>query len=338
MIYSERLIFEKDWPPQEVEPPSHLDLRCHASTVVELPDGDLLAAWWEGSYETADDVVVAGARFQTALGRWSETFVLADTSGRAEGNAVLFVDPSARLWLFYMTMYGKWWSQCKIKVKTSDDGGHTWSKPVILRDEMGFMLRNKPVVLSSGRIVLPIYHESTTSDQENNYSLMLLSDDGGETWRLSEPIRSTPPNLQPSVIERSDGSLLAFCRYYVYPVPDEHGRIWMATSQDGGETWSQANRTSLRNPNAAIDMVKNRAGNVVLAFNDATNKRTPLKVALSEDEGETWPYQKQIESSPGTYDYPAIIQSRDGLIHLTYSDNHLAIKHVTFDEEWLRGR
>jgi predicted neuraminidase len=335
-MFVERYIFEKEWPPRASEPPRNLDLRCHASTLAELPNGDLIAAWWEGTYETAPDVVVAGARLAAGSESWSGPVVLADTPGKAEGNAVLFASPGGRLWLFYVTMYGQWWNQCKIHYKTSDDGGHTWSESSLLRDELGWMLRNKPLVLSSGRIVLPVYRESSTSDQVNNHSLMLLSDDGGQTWVASEPIRSMPPNLQPTVIERSDGSLLALCRYYVYPVPDENGRIWKSTSRDGGETWSPASRTALLNPNAAIDMIKTASGNLVLAFNDATNKRTPLKIALSQDEGETWPVQKAVETAEGAYDYPAIIQSNDGLIHLTYSYNHLTIKHVTFDEEWIQ--
>lgn len=334
-MFVERFVFQKDWPPRESEPPRNLDLRCHASTLTELPNGDLMAAWWEGSYETAPDVAVVGARLTAGAQSWSETEVLVDTPGKAEGNAVLFTSPGGRLWLFYVTMQGPWWNQCRVYYKTSDDGGHIWSEPSLLRDELGWMLRCKPLVLSNGRIVLPVYRESTTSDQVNNYSLMLLSDDGGQTWVASEPIRSVPPNLQPTVVELSDGSLLALCRYYVYPVPDENGRIWSSISRDGGDTWSSASRTELRNPNAAIDMIRTASGALLLAFNDSTNRRTPLKIAASEDEGKTWPIQKAVETAEGTYDYPALIESSDGLIHLTYSYNHLTIKHVTFDEAWL---
>lgn len=336
-MLTQRLIFQKVWPPRTVQPPSHLDLRCHASTIVELQNGDFLAAWWEGSYETADDVVVSASRLKHGSESWSEPFVLADTYGKPEGNPVLFVSPNGRAWLFYMTMFGKWWNTCKIKYKTSEDDGYTWSNPAFLVDRIGLMLRNKPITLSSGRIVLPIYNESSIDDKENNYSLMLLSDDEGKNWRFSEPIRSSPPNLQPSVIERSDGSLLAYCRYYVYPVPGKEGRIWQSISKTAGESWSVATRSLFQNPNAGIDMVKTFKGNVVLAFNDSTEKRNPLAIALSEDNGLSWSFKRTMESDPGTFDYPAIIQSRESLIHLTYSYNHLSIKHVTFDEDWVQG-
>ena len=153
------------------------------------------------------------------------------------------------------------------------------------------MLRNKPIVLSTGRLILPMYHESTTTDQVNNYSFMLISDDQGQTWAPSGPIRSLPPNLQPTEIERADGSLLALCRYYVYPIPDARGRIWMSVSTDQGETWSEATRTSFPNPNSGADMVKTASGNLILAYNDATHTRTPLNLALSQDEGKTCPIE-----------------------------------------------
>jgi len=333
-MFIEKFALVKEWPPRDVEPPKNLDLRCHASTIAEAANGDLLAAWWEGPYELCNEMMIAGARLKAGSVHWSQPFVFVN-SDKPDGNPVLFAHPNGRLWLFYVTVYGNWWNHCKVFYKTSDDNGHTWSEPVTLQEEQGWMLRHKPVVLSTGRIILPAYHESTTTDQINNYSFMLISDDEGQTWTPSEPIRSLPPNLQPTVIERSDGSLLALCRYYVYPRPDDRGRIWMSVSTDQGETWSEATRTSFPNPNSGADMVQTASGNLILAFNDATNKRTPLSLALSQDEGKTWPYRKAIETIDGQYDYPAIIQSSDGLLQLTYSYNHLKIKHVTFDEEWM---
>ena len=332
-MYAEELIFSRTWPtslPARPDLPASLwDRRCHGSTIVELGNGDLLAAWYEGSYETASDVVIAGARRPAGGQAWGAVEVLAQTPGRSEGNPVLFVAPDGILWLFYATMYGPTWDMCKLKYKTSPDNGRTWSNPVVLRDELGWLYRNKAIVLRSGRIVLPIY------DEVHLHSLMLLSDDNGNTWTPSGPILSSPSNIHPTVVELSDGSLLAYMRYFASGmghIAVGQGHIWQATSRDGGQTWTRAAATDLKNPNSGIDLVRTRTGSLVLAYNDSFTLRTPLNLALSTDEGKTWPHQRILESNAGNFAYPWLIQTRDGLLHVTYSYNYQTIKHVVLDE------
>ncbi len=329
-MYNEEFIFTRQWPqPLPARPglPAALwGRRCHGSTIVELANGDLLAAWYEGSYETAPDVVIAGARRPAGGHGWTTPVVLAATPGHSEGNPVLFLAPDGPLWLFYATMYGPTWDMCQLKYKTSMDGGHTWSEPVVLRQEPGWLYRNKAIVLGSGRIVLPIY------DEASGHSLMLLSDDNGKTWRPSGPILSSPSNIHPTVVELSDGSLLCYMRYFA-PGP---GHIWQACSYDRGETWTPATPTGFKNPNSGIDLLRTADGNLILAYNDSYDLRTPLNLALSTDEGRTWPYQRTIESGDGDFAYPWLIQTGDGLLHLTYSYRYQTIKHVVLDESWLR--
>ena len=336
-MFTQEFIFTRAWPPAMPArpdlPPALWERRCHGSTMVELGNGDLLAAWYEGSYETASDVVIAGARRRRGQSAWDTVEVLADTPGYSDGNPVLFVAPDGALWLFYATMYGPTWNMCQLKYKTARDQGNAWSAPVVLREQLGWLYRNKAVVLSSGRIVLPIY------DEANLHSLMLLSDDNGRNWRSSGPIHSTPSNIHPTVVELSDGSLLCYARYFASGLGHialGEGHIWQSASRDGGETWTPAVATGIKNPNSGIDLTRTAAGHLVLAYNDSYDKRTPLNVALSEDEGKTWPYQKVIESRPGNFAYPWLIQTHDGLLHLTFSYNYQTIKHVVFDEDWLR--
>ena len=85
-------------------------------------------------------------------------------------------------------------------------------------------------------------------------------------------------------------------------------------------------------------MVRLLDGSIVLAFNDSFHSRTPLNVALSTGEGDTWPYIRTLETIKGAFSYPAIIQTHDGKIHITYTNDRVNIKHVVMNKDWIMGR
>lgn len=302
---------------------------CHASTLVELPDGTLLAAWFAGSHEGATDTAEVGARLAPGARAWSKPTVLADTPGKSDGNPVLHLDRQGYVWIFYVTKENNHrspqWAQCKLKCRISTDGGHTFGPERILHDDLGWMDRNKPLYLANGILLLPLY------DERDWTSLMFLSRDDGATWSPSETLRGEGGNIQPTVIQHSNGTLLTLMR-----TGSPHHRLWQSTSNDG-RIWTAPIETSLPNPNSGIDMVRLANGHVVLVFNNSERDRTPLTVALSLDEGKTWPYQRNLETDPGEFSYPAVIQTRDGFIHTTYTWKRLSIKHAAFNEDWIRG-
>jgi len=312
----------------------------HAPTLVELPGRDLLAAWYGGSYEGARDVVVLSSRFERISNAWKEPSVLVDTPDRSDGNPVLFVDRYENVWLFYVTMEGNWWDSCVIKYVKSEDGGFTWSSPTILRSEWGWMTRNKPLTLRNGYILLPIY------DEDRWRSMVMISEDDGETWTRYGDIKTDQGVIQPTVVQLRDGSLLMYMR-----TGGKGGYIWKSASTDNGRTWTAACKTQLRNPNSSIEMVKTSDRNIVLAFNDSSAGRSPLNVALSTNDGCTWPFKKSLEIGQGEFSYPSVIQSRDGNIHVVYTHRrgeigqfdrrfhaHRAnIKHVTLNEAWIKS-
>ncbi|MBN2093649.1 exo-alpha-sialidase [candidate division KSB1 bacterium] len=296
---------------------------CHASTIVELPDGGLMVAWYAGSEEGAKDVAVLVSRRDADSSEWSEPVVLADTPEKPEGNPVLWVTPENQLRLYYMTMERDGWETCQMKAIHSDDGGRTWSEPILLEPELGFMLRNKPICLMNGDIILPIY------DERKWASLFWISSDKGQTWQKTENLLSEPGNIQPTVIQSADGSLFSLMR-----TGKRGGRLWQATSIDNGRTWTIPVQSQLRNPNAACDMVKLINGLVVLVFNDSKQGRANLNVAISKDEGKTWQANYFLETqSHKEFSYPAIIQTRDGKIHITYTFLRTHIKHVVLTPE-----
>lgn len=203
---------------------------CHASTLVELPDGGLLAAWFAGTEEGAPDTAEVGARLAPNATRWSTPAVLVDTPGKSDGNPVLHVDRQGRVWIFYVTKERErrpQWAQCRIKCRVSSDGGRTFSPERVLREELGWMVRDKPLYLANGNLLLPIY------DERNWTSLMFISPDDGATWSASAPLAGRGGNIQPTVVQLGDGSLLALMR-----TGSAHHRLWQAASRDNGRTWS----------------------------------------------------------------------------------------------------
>jgi predicted neuraminidase len=300
---------------------------CHASTLVELPDGELLAAWFAGTEEGAKDTAEVGARLAPGAVNWSRPVVLVDTPNKSDGNSVLHVDRQGHVWIFYVTKENEQrpqWAQCRIKCRISTDEGHTFGPERILHNELGWMVRNKPIYLDNGDLLLPLY------DERRWTSLMFISSDDGRTWSTSSPLVGRGGNIQPTVVQLRDGSLLALMR-----TGSPHHRLWQSTSHDEGRTWSAPIETGLLNPNSACDMVRLANGHLVLAFNDSAHERTPLTVALSTDDGHTWPYRRDLEAAPGEYSYPALIQTRDGLIHVTYTYQRRSIKHAAFNEAWI---
>ncbi len=306
---------------------------CHGSTIAELPNGDLLAAWYAGSREGAKDVAIFTARRFYGNEGWTEPEKVIKTPDGSEGNPVLFVDVADAVWLFHVTMYGDRWTQCKLCYQKSNNLGYSWDENVILREELGWMTRNKPVYLSKGgtswqhvlqdtEILLPVY------DERNWHSMVVVSGDGGETWETFGDLSSPKGVIQPTVVQRSDRSLLMLMR-------SRDGEVYRSTSDDLGRTWTAAIPTGLPNPNSAVDMVRLHSGNIALVYNDTLHGRTPLTVALSTDEGETWTYKQHLEIDAGEYSYPAIIQTHDGGIHITYTYRRTSIMHVEIDEAWI---
>lgn len=296
---------------------------CHASTITELPNGDLLAAWYAGSREGEKDVAIFTSRRFYGSEGWIEPEMVVNTADRSEGNPVLFADASNQIWLFYVTMYGNRWTQCKMYYKKSDTMGYSWEESVVLREELGWMTRNKPLYLSNGEILLPVY------DERNWHSMVMISGNGGETWDTYGDVSSPKGVIQPTVVERADGSLLMLMR-------SRDGEIWRSSSEDLGRTWEAAQPTDLPNPNSGVDMARLHNGNIALVYNDTQRGRTPLTVALSTDEGETWEYKQHLETEEGEYSYPAIIQAHDGGIHITYTYRRTSIMHVEVDEGWIQ--
>lgn len=200
-----------------------------------------------------------------------------------------------------------------------------------LYQRLGWMPRVHPVVLPSGRWVLPLYTDTFSC------SIMAYSDDRGKTWQTGKPMIGFG-NIQPSLVRKNDGTLVAFMR--------ENGprkRIRVSTSRDDGVSWSKVTDSTLPNPGAGVEAIRLANGPWVMIYNDTTSGRHSLAISLSEDEGQTWPITRHVEKTqPGedAFHYPSIIQANDGAIHITYTKKTSAgatIQHAQLNEAWIRG-
>ena len=288
---------------------------CHASTLVETKDG-LVAAWFGGTREGHRDVGIWLSRHED--GKWTAPVELARDAEHPCWNPVLFQPQDGPLMLFYKAGPSPkaWWGM----LRTSGDGGRTWNEAKRLPDGCLGPIKNKPVVLPGGDILCP-----TSSEHDGWRVHFERSSDGGKTWKATPPVNDGKEirAIQPSILFLGGDRLLALGR-------TTQGKVFQIASADNGKTWGTMTLTDLPNPNAGTDAVTLRDGRHVLVYNHTAKGRSPLNVAISAD-GKTWQPVAVLEDEPGEFSYPAVIQTRDGRIHTTYTWKRQRIKHVVLD-------
>jgi predicted neuraminidase len=308
---------------------------AHASTIVELPNGDLLSAWFGGTAEGAPDTAIwASRRSANQANQWSAPYLLVREPNIACWNPVLFHSADGKLWLYYkFGPNARTWTGARL---VSTDEALTWSKPDHLPAGLLGPIKDKPLVLSNGTIV-----SGTSVESYSSWAVWIdRSTDNGKTWTKIGPITvpSQPvpsPQSQPNQAEHVSGII----QPTIVPLGNKHlrlyarstsdiGRICVADSFDDGLSWTQAHPTDLPNPNSGIDAVGLRDGRVVLIYNNTTQGRTPLNLAVSAD-GEHFKIFATLEDQPGEYSYPAIIQGKAGELDITYTWNRKRIRFAT---------
>ncbi|WP_329743557.1 sialidase family protein [Dyella sp. A6] len=306
--------------------------RCHASTIVDTPAG-LVAAWFGGKHERAPDVGIWLSR-KPAGGGWSRPVQVANgrqPDGRSlpTWNPVLFMPRHGPLLLFYKVGPdpAHWWGM----VMTSLDDGVHWSAPRRLPSGLLGPIKDKPVQLPDGSIVSP------SSNELGGWHIHFeLSDDAGQTWHLAAPV-GNPRHIaaiQPSLLYWGPHLLQAIGR-------TKQNRVFSTWSHDGGRHWSNLALLDVRNPNSGIDAVMLRDGRALLVYNPTIhgknwwNGRGTLAVALSKD-GIHWRRVLTLEHTPGAeFSYPAVIQAKNGLVHIVYTWKRLRIRHIVLDPKRL---
>jgi predicted neuraminidase len=334
----------------------------------------------------ADDVKVEAARLPRGAKKWSDRFTLADTPNFPDANPTMFVDSKERLWLLWPVILANEWHTALMKYRMSSDYQTAreprWSvnetmlfvprnfqakvketlDPLLRAAEpgsraaahlkanidhagdkyfsrMGWMTRVHPLELPSGRILVPLYSDGFS------FSLIAITDDGGASWSTSEPLVGAG-NIQPTLVRRRDGAIVAYMRDNGPPPK----RIHTSVSRDDGVTWSPVVDTEIPNPGTGLEAIALKDGTWAMVYNDTERGRHSLAVSLSEDEGKSWKWTRHLDrdnrgDGAGSFHYPSIIQARDGNLHVSYSYflNHLpkdsphkTIKHAHFNTAWVK--
>ena len=305
----------------------------HGSTVVELPNGDLITCWFHGSGErTADDVLVHGARLRNGAKSWSAPFVMADTRGYPDTNTTMFVDPQKRLWLLWPTILANEWHTALMKYRIASeytrDGSPKWDVSEVLHVTPGDeFLRtveaevDRYLAARPGDEKLAAYAQRRKKDAADKLTRRLgwmtrahpyvldgtrlivpLYSDGFSfsLMAISDDWGGTWKTSTPLVGAGNIQPSLARRRdgtlvAYMRDNGPPPKRLMVSRSSDRGETWSRVEDSDVPNPGSGAEVTVLRNGNWLLIYNDLERERYSLAVSLSDDEGRTWRWTRHLE-------------------------------------------
>ena len=270
----------------------------HGSSLVECPDGSLLACWFHGSGERkADDVLVQGARKAKNAKQWTERFVMADTPGYPDCNPVLYVDPQGKLWFFWITVIANLWESSLLKYRVSTDfqqpaGPPRWDWQDVLhitpvnfyedlKDEWEKFKQAYPELIPKPDKPFT----DLKADEFTDYYMRNKAQDKLQQ-RLGWMTRIHPLGL-PS------GKL-------VLPLyTDAFSISLMAITSDGGKTW-RTSRPLVGFGNIQPSLVRKKDGTLVAMMRE-NGPRNRIRVSTSPDEGLTWGPVGEMEfPNPGS--------------------------------------
>ena len=364
-----------------------LCVQNHSSNLMPLKNGDILCVWFSGTQEGMADISIFLSRLKRGEAEWSVPVKLSEDPTTSEQNPVLFQAPDGNLWLMWTSQKAGNQDTAEVRYRISEDDGYTWGSIRVLFDTPGTFVRQPVVILDKGDWLIPVFYCKTSPGKkwvgDDDYSAVKISADRGKTWSEYVVPNSTGC-VHMNVEKRSDGSLFAMFR------SRWADWIYISQSRDNGRTWSEPVPTTLPNNNSSIQFTKLKNGHLALVFNNRNaaagtarrvslydeikddeaeqtpaageqsrpGKRTafwgtpraPLTIAVSEDEGKTWPHMRDLETGDGycltnnskeglnrEYSYPSIKQTNDGMIHITYTYFRQYIKYVCISEGWVRG-
>jgi predicted neuraminidase len=330
----------------------------HAANLLQLKNGDVLCVWFSGTWEGDSNVGIVISRLPKGASQWTVTKLIDRHEGESYQNPVIFEAPDGTVHLFHTTQganVGE--ANAHVLHATSRDHGVTWSVPTLLFDKPGSFTRHPLLVLADGAWMLPLTYVTSAGigkGAETNYSSTMLSRDNGAHWSECL-IPGSQGKVQPTVVALAPDRFVAFFRSRASDF------IYRSQSSDGCK-WTEPVKTELPNNNASVQVFRLQNGHLVMAFDNSSIDRSgpkptgglrkPLSLALSEDEGRSWKYVRDLEigrpgygqaerdaKTPGReeYSYPSVLQRADGKIMVAYTYRRQTIKVVVLTEDWIKS-
>ncbi|OYU64785.1 MAG: neuraminidase [Cytophagaceae bacterium BCCC1] len=298
----------------------------HASSLVVLPNDDLLIVWFEGSGErNADDVKIMGARLQKGKVKWSDPFLMADTPNIPDCNPVLFLNAKNQLFLVWIAVQANKWEQSILRYKISSNYQNSgppaweWQDNILLKPNDSFAievekkLKDLPELTAGWAGYAPKYDEmiiqSSKDPVKRSFGWMtrikpLILENG----KIILPLYSDGFNFSLMAISEDHGqswrpSSPLVGRGPIQPAivkkkngdiiallrdsGDEPSSVQKSESQDQGETWTAATKTDIPNT-ASVELLVLKDGRWAFVGNDQTDGRYRLSLYISDNEGKTW--------------------------------------------------
>lgn len=304
---------------------------CHASTVLPLGNGEVLAAWFGGKHEKDSDVEIYTA-IRSTDGKWGNPICVSEQDNIPHWNPVLYKKENGQIILFYK--YGEEIPEWITKFVVSNDNGRSWSTPKILveNDTHGDRgpVKNNCVKLSNGTLLAP-------SSTENGFARCFIdrSYDDGVTWKACD-FMATPKYkgrkvwlIQPAIWESKGGKVHCLMR-------SDSGAIYRSDSEDYGETWCKPYRTRMPNNNSGIDCTRDENGRVWLMYNPVDvnwGVRHPLLLSVSLDNGKHFTEIFNPEPGNGEFSYPFITCSGNKLFATyTYKRKQIVFLEIELEK------
>lgn len=359
----------------------------HAANLLPLPNGDLLCTWFGGTQEGIADISAYYSRLKKGSQTWTKAVKLSNDATRSEQNPLFFLAPDNVLWLLYTAQIAGNQDTAIVRYRQSHDFGETWGpiKTLLEDPNKGIFIRQPITVMPNGDWLLPVFYCIAKPGEKwvGSYdtSGVMISKDNGKTW-LNVDVPDSLGCVHMNILLLKDNSLYALFR------SRWADNIYASRSTDGGYHWSTPIATNLPNNNSSIQATVLNNGHIALVFNQSSAKdaiarrislydeiedescankkeaeiidgqknafwgapRAPMSLAISMDNGETWPYIRHLDEGDGycmtnnskdslnrEFSYPTIKQSSDGKLHIAYTYFRMAIKYVVIDENWVKN-